>query len=353
MKLSQVQAETRTWEILVVDGDTHSTEVVRRAAPQPAHIRQAGDVAQALTALQHKPADLVLVNMQIQDNAGSTLVQTIQAQCPAARVVALTRAHNSDTCVGAWRAGAADILFAPLKLEETRGVIGAALGKSIAQQQNTARQRRLRTVCKRLNKARHEISQQVDLLCNDLVRAYQDLAAQLNQTQAITEYASAIEAQTGLEGLMRATMEWVLKKFGPINAAVFLPDSEGNYTLGAYLNLDTPAEDGFIEALSRTLSPQAAAGGLIQLETDVAIDEMFGKEGRALTGRTWLAHGCFAGRECLGVLLLFRNQSVALEAGMASVLQAISPILAEKIGHIMRLHHRLSRLHDTGEESET
>ena len=85
---------------------------------------------------------------------------------------------------------------------------------------------RLRTVCRQLNKARHEISQQVNLLCHDLVKAYQELAEQLNQTQVTGDFASSIGEEVEIETLMRRTMEWVLKKLGPVNAAVFLPDSE-------------------------------------------------------------------------------------------------------------------------------
>jgi len=85
------------------------------------------------------------------------------------------------------------------------------------------RNKRLRVVCRRLNKARHEISQQVDLLCNDLVRAYQDMAQQLNVTQLATDYADCVRGQIEVEGILRSSMEWVLAKLGPINAAVYSP----------------------------------------------------------------------------------------------------------------------------------
>src|SRR5690242_10652412 len=54
---------------------------------------------------------------------------------------------------------------------------------------------RLRLVCRRLNQARHEISQQVDLLCNDLVRAYQEMAQQLNLAQTASEFAQALSGE--------------------------------------------------------------------------------------------------------------------------------------------------------------
>jgi DNA-binding response OmpR family regulator len=352
MKLTQVQAAaTHAREILVVDADAKTAEVVRRAAPEGAAVRLAKGADQALCELKRQPADVVFVNVQIQDNGGTELLERIRKIYPHVTAVALSRGNSLDACRAALRAGAADILFSPLKVDETRIVLDASLRKSAAQSQIAARHIRLRKVCKRLNKARHEISQQVDLLCNDLVRAYQDLAAQLNQTQALAEFASALESTSGLEGLMRGTLEWVLKRLGPINAAVFLPNSEGEYSLGAYLNLDTPATDPFVEAIGATLAPQAATGGLVHLENDRDVEEIFGPAGKKLLGRTWMAHACFLRRECLGVMVVFRTQGVPLDASTGGLLQAITPVLAERIG--MTMHRgsqsRFSEMEDFGE----
>ena len=353
MKLSQVQmVASKVHEILVVDADGKSADAVRRASPSGSVVRIAKGVDQALCELQHKPADLVLVNLQVGDNAGVALLEKIRRTFPATTAVALSRSQAADACVEAWRAGASDILFAPVKVEEARQVIAGSLRKTSVQAQQNARHHRLRTVCKRLNKARHEISQQVDLLCNDLVRAYQDLAQQLNQTQAIADFASALEGHRGLEGLMRATMEWVLKKLGPVNAAVYLPDSEGDYCLGAYLNLDTAAEEGFIEAVGSTLALQAASGGVVHLENDQQISDMFGHPGAALQGRTWLAHGCFLRQECLGTLILFRSNGQPIDASLGALLQAITPVLAEKIAQTMHRHNRISQLEEREDPGE-
>lgn len=353
MKLSQVQMVAgKVHEILVVDADGKSADAIRRASPTGSVVRVAKGIDQALCELQHKPVDLVVVNLQVGDNAGVQLLERIKRAYPATTAVAMSRSQAAEACVEAWRAGASDIVFSPLKVEETRQVIEGSLRKTMVLSQQSARQRRLRTVCKRLNKARHEISQQVDLLCNDLVRAYQDLAQQLNQTQAIADFATAIEGHRGLEGLMRASMEWVLKKLGPVNAAVFLPDSEGNYSLGAYLNLDTAAEEGFIEAIGSTLALQGAAGGVVHLENDQQISDMFGNPGAALRGKTWMAHGCFLRQECLGVLTLFRSNGVPIDASLATLLQAITPVLAEKIAQTMHQHNRISQLerHEDGND---
>jgi DNA-binding response OmpR family regulator len=332
----ELNAKVQVCDILVVDTDGKSAEVIRKAAPESAAIRTATGSEQALLELRKKPADLVLVNVQIQDNGGPALLETIRKSFPAVQAVALSRSHTADACISAIRAGAGDVLFAPLKIEETRSVIASSLEKSASHMKQKARHTRLRTVCRRLNKARHEISAQVDLLCNDLVRAYQDLASQLNQTQAMGDFSASIETQPTLEDLMRSTLEWILKKLGPINAAVMLPNAENEYSLGAYLNLDTPAADPFIAAINETIAPQAASGGLLALENDSELDDMFGAACAPLHGRSWLAHRCLFRNETLGVLIFFRTHGTPFDPATSAMLQAIAPILGEQIGRLMQ-----------------
>ncbi len=190
---------------------------------------------------------------------------------------------------------------------------------------------RLRQVCKQLNKARHEIGQQVDLLCNDLVRAYQEMAQQLNVTQQTGEYCHALGEEIEVEGLLRKTMEFLLRKMGSVNAAVYLPDVERRFALGAYLNLDTEGDAALIHDIGETLVKNAeAAGKIVVIDDDRLLMEMFGVSAKRLSGRSWLAMGCFTQNECLGVVVVFRNQGEAIDAPVRAIVEAIAPVLGGK-----------------------
>ena len=47
--------------------------------------------------------------------------------------------------------------------------------------------RRLKTICRELNTARHEITEQVDILSKDLVDAYQNMADQVSEVAMTSE----------------------------------------------------------------------------------------------------------------------------------------------------------------------
>ena len=124
----------------------------------------------------------------------------------------------------------------------------------------------------------HEISQQVDLLCNDLVRAYQDMAQQLNMTQTAAEYGQTLANELDVEGVLRRTMEWVLRKLGPVNAAIYVPSNDHYFALGAYLNLDTQADAQLIDTMAKTVVEQVRGGQGLWVEEDRVLDELFGED---------------------------------------------------------------------------
>jgi hypothetical protein len=248
------------------------------------------------------------------------------------------------------------MLTAPVAVNDLNRSLAGVIERRSQHDQLTRRNRRLRSVCKQLNKARHEIRQQVDLLCNDLVRAYQEMAQQLNTTQITVDYAQMVGNEIEVEGLLRKTMEWVLAKLGPVNAAVYLSDAERNFSLGAYLNLDTDADGPMIAAVGETIVRHSeSSGNTISIEHDAMIDEMFGEEGELLKGRAWLSTGCYAPapkRDCLAVLVVFKKQGEPID-GMRTMVEAISPILGERIEQALELYHRMHpRNEDGGEEEE-
>lgn len=340
-------------EILVVDSDPRTSEVIRATGEGASlTVRAATSLDQAALEMKRRPADMVVVNLQVNDNQGLDLLRGLREQFPRTETVAFSRLQTPELCLGAWRAGATDMLLG-IDPVEIKACLDRAAQRRAGRDQFMARHERLRTVCRNLNKARHEISQQVNLLCHDLVRAYQDLAEQLNQTQTSGEFSLALGDEVEIESLMRRTMEWVLKKLGPVNAAVYLPDSEQNFTLGAYLNFDTNADSMLIDVIGQTVVPQSAEGSTaLLIEDDKTIHELFGDDGNMLAGRTWLGCGSFYHNECLAVIVVFRSRGEAIDPTWGPLLESVAPVLAEKIARSIRVYQRgLQGTDESGDEA--
>jgi DNA-binding response OmpR family regulator len=334
--------------LLVVDADSRTVDLVRAAADAAAQVRHAASIDAAQAEMLRQPAEVVLVNLQIGDHAGINLIRALRRRYASADIVALSRSRRGEACLDAFRAGASDMLLAPFGPRDIQQTLAASAGRRRESRRRLHRLARLRDVCRRLNRARHDVSRQVDLLCNDLVHAYQDMAQQLNVTQNAAEFAQSLAGELDVEGVLRRTMEWILKKLGPVNAAIYLPNGDDQFALGAYLNLDTQVDAPLIETLGKTIVPQARGSTALTLEEDRVIRELFGEDGTPLFGRQWLAIGCNTPRECLGVLVVFRSKSAAGMSGTTELcgpsrrfIEAAAPILAERIEHALGLYQRL------------
>ena len=339
---------TKAWDVLVVDADPATGELVREGGRRWIRsVRIARSVDEASLEMRTRPADLIVVNVQIDDNEGLALLRKLRKAHPHVEAIALARTKRTEICVDAFRAGASDMLVGPLTVEEVQRTLDNVRSRHADTQRLVERNHRLRHVCKRLNKARHEISQQVDLLCNDLVRAYQEMAQQLNHTQITTEFADLLSHELEVEGILRRTMEWILKKLGPINAAVYLPDADHKFALGAYLNLDTEADAKLIATIADTIvgAAERSASTLLYSD-DQQLSEHFSDPAQLL-GRTWLAGACRTKKESLAVIVLFRRQGEPLDAQLQAQIEAICPLLAEKLEEALELYNRMNPLDDS------
>ncbi len=364
------------WNVLVVDADPKLGELVRQQARQLGaatdasakspmgsstgaavvgvqinRVRVATTVEAAELEMRRSPAHILFVNVQLGDNAGLKVIRSFKRRWPRTQAIAVSRNRKNDLCLEAWRAGAVDMIQAPLHAQDIQSVLANLAVRKGEVDRLAQRNERLRVVCRRLNKARHEISQQVDLLCNDLVRAYQEMAQQLNLTQLASEFSDFVRGETEVEGILRRTMEWILRKLGPVNAAVYLPNGEEHFALGAYLNLDTQADAPLIDVLGRTIVEQARHDKIVALERDSAIVELFGAQAEALLGKSWFATGCHTRRECLAVLVVFKQQS-GKDSGQNTtqgLIEAVAPVLAERIEQALGFYNRLHPFPDEGD----
>jgi DNA-binding response OmpR family regulator len=353
MNLGQTKpANTAIRDILVVDTDSATAEALKPELG--AHfqtLRFAASPDQAVLEMQRHPADLLLVNLQIGDQRGLELVAQWRKSYPHSEVIALSRLHRADVCLAAWRAGASDLLFQPLDKVAVEHCLNNVAQRRTQKDRLNKRNERLRQTCRQLSKARKEIGAQVELLCHDLVRAYQDMAQQLHQTQLSGEYAASLGSSLDIESIMRATMQYVLKKAGPVNAAVFLPDSEKNYVLGAYLDLDTSADSVLIDIISQTIASYAARSGkAVEFVDDAALNTVFGQT--MLLGKSWMAVPAYHRGEAMAVLVAFRSQEQPFAPAVRPTLESIAAVLGAKVARLVDIHNRWHHLADEpGDES--
>lgn len=305
--------------------------------------------------------DLAMIP-QASDGSGLGLARQLKEKDPATATVLLTQTPDFTLAQEAMQMGAADIIIKPVKadadwLESTTERVAAALDRQWAERVRSTRIRKLKRLCRKLNDARLEVTEQVDVLCNDLVTAYQELAVQVQNVTQTAGYREAIGEELDLEAVLRKTLEYIVQQAGPCNAAVFLPSSADEFSLGGYVNYDCTKEsaDMLLEHLADVLAPAVANKGeeLMHVTDNHSLDELLGDDWNYLADCDLLALPVNHDGEALAVITLFRDNDQPFTEPAIDAMSSIADQMGELLGRIIRVHHRAIPEFDSGPSDET
>ena len=179
----------------------------------------------------------------------------------------------------------------------------------------------------------------------------------MNQGMIVTEFGGLIRQELDIESLLRTTLEFVLGRCGPTNAAVFLPTTSGDYSLGAYVNYDCPKEtvDVLLDHLANTIAPRLAegavkalpggrsgggAGPVMHLKDHAALIKALGEDAGWLGDSSVVGFPCTQEGECLAVFLLFRDRLTEFSPALVEQLRTIGELFAAQLARVIRIHHR-------------
>ncbi|MCC7408221.1 MAG: response regulator transcription factor, partial [Phycisphaeraceae bacterium] len=213
-------------QILVIDPDPQAGELIQGIfTTRGATVRTAGGFEQARRQTQRWEPDLVVVSDALSDVQLDQAVSASRELWRHAQTMVLCSKVSGAQAIAMMRLGVCDLLTRPLRKMEVAQRIELALRRQAGRGKVKRRIHRLQRICHKLQHAHDEVTQQVDILCTDLVTAYQELAAQMQQVVQTRDYVALVKQELDLEQLLRKTLEYILEKAGPTNAAIFLPAS--------------------------------------------------------------------------------------------------------------------------------
>ncbi len=336
--------ETRLLNVLLIGVDKTMASLVAEVAPSAGFtIHHAAGIGAAQAELTRREMDMTLIQAQLADGSGLALARELMHRRQPVPSVIVADKPSVDTAVQAIRAGAIDYLTLPMTAQELKERIEVITQRLRTQQRNNDKVRRLRRMCHKLSTSREEISQQVNVLCGDLVAAYQDLADQMHHVLESTEFNAVIRNELDLEQLVRKSMEYVLDKVGPTNAAIFLPSSADEYSLGGYVNYDCQSQPSeiLLQQMADVVAPRVSEQeGVVHLTDDAGLRGTFGEDFDLLKGDHLVAVTCRHEDESLAILTVFRDASEPFDDNVVEMLAAVSSSLGTALARIIRVHHR-------------
>ena len=324
--------------VLLVDDEPGLVDVLTTAMDgMDCDVTVARTLAQAKRLLGGAAFELLVADVGLPDGDGLTLLPVLRRHCPAASAIVITGSPTVGGAVTALRDGAVDFLPKPFDHDQIVDRVRRALDGQAAGVRAARRTDRLRRAVRKLSAARRLVSQKVDLLCNDLIGAYTDLAKQVDDVRTAEGFRKHIAAAgEDLEQLLCHTMDWLLRELGPANVGLWLASDDGVFQLGAYMKHTVAGGDDVVEAMRLAVLPQAARDGMLHCEGSDLRGKLTKPQRQALAGQDVLALTATYLGEPLAVLVFFRDAAAAFGDEDLLALKAVAPVFATALAAAVR-----------------
>ena len=326
---------------LLVGGDASLEAAVRAISLRRSvelAVTQLGDAARA--ALLERRYDVVLL---ADANGAAAFTQLVGRLAPSTKTMVLAEVVSVNAVTQAMQRGAVDFVAMPFNDTDFGNRLVAAIERSRDERRREDRVVRLKGICKRLSEARTEFSEHARALKDDLREAREGIAERMDEVAMTAEYRTILRQELDLEDLLRVGVEYLVGKTGPTNAAVFLPGSDGEWSLGAYVNCDCQRATAqpMLDRLASDLCPELARQDeLMRFEDTVDFVTSIGLTDAALTNCEMVAWPCNSNGDCLAIFMLFRNKAKGFEDGLATTIDALRGVFADQVATVLRVHHR-------------
>ncbi|MFN0012117.1 MAG: hypothetical protein ACKVS8_10800 [Phycisphaerales bacterium] len=287
------------------------------------------------------PYEAVLVDLPACTPEALRAVRQFGARRVAAVLVCPT--VSFDDAVAAMRAGAADVVNASIKPKDLGKRVRSAVAQARAAQPP-------RDPSREPAMPRHREPDADEPTPAARPRTGKGAApVQVPLSALCEQFQTVIRAELDVETLLRQVLEFILAHFGPTNAAVFLPGTTGDYSLGAYVNYTCPKDtvEVLLDHLANIAAPRLEhTTGVLYLRTPQQLTDRLGDSADWLLDHGLVGFTCRSPRtaddpaECLAVFTLFRDRSTPFDPRQFSLLQELSEVFGRQLARVIRIHHR-------------
>ncbi len=341
MQVAEVDSKTKSIDpvILVVDDEADMIDLFRDVVAPAIKCKMyvARDMAEARRMLTKHQIELLIADVHLPDGTGIELLEELKLTSPHAAAIFMSQKPQVDHTIFALRHGVMDYLPKPFTADQIHGHVRDALQKQAINARNEKRLTRLKSAVRELNKARHTVSQKVDILCNDLIQAYGEVAAQLLDVRLGDSFRKTISSSKDLEQMLCHAMDWLLKEAGYSNIAIWLAGDESVFELGAYMKYTVVGDKKVIETLHSSLVQPTVREGFMHLSDQEFNQLLQPAERKVLPAQTVMSASCTYLGESLAVVMLFRDGKCPYRDEDEVMLKTIASVFATQLATIVKV----------------
>lgn len=217
-------------QILIVENDPDIADLIGRQSLQPLgyQVTVVGDAASALKRAVQTPPDLILANINLPGLSGKDLLAAVSSQNIKSPVIVIAEKGQEPDAIQAFRLGATDVMFYPLRDAEVVSIVERALSQT-----QEARERQ-------------KLDRQLKATNNELQKRLKDLTTILGTAKAvvsITDQRVLFDRilESALQ-LSEADLCWLMLRDD--KTATYLLRAERNLPESWAKKINQPVDDG-------------------------------------------------------------------------------------------------------------
>ena len=286
--------------------------------------------------------DFVVIDFALVASRTQRMVQLARKSFPTAGVIVVGELPSACTLISLFREGLSDwIEPAEWAGASMPSRICTALEHSMVVRVRAERTAVLENACRRLTSERKILQEKLGGACANLADA-EEVARDREGIAAMkAECRTLLAQESEVESIVELSMQYLIARVGPTNAAVFLMD-QGQYRIAGYVRDDLArrAAGGLVDHLASLWCPRIAAfDEIIRFGPCDPPSARLAEFAGVLPGRAVLAFACPNLDPINGcaVVVLFRDGQRPFSPELTKVVHAVGPAFASGLARVRRV----------------
>jgi len=331
-------------KILLIGEANEQTTAIRASIEVTGHtVVHAGTIKAAEIALEQCAFALIVVDCDTSESVVESVSEFTSLLSPATPTLGYTTSRSQTLVMDVMRSGAVDVLCLPRDLSVVKERVESIVSKNKETILEAKQNKEVRRLYEEAHVAHGEAVEEIENLSHTLANGQCDQEQQLRLVAMAAEFRTLVSQELEVESMLRTSLEYLLHRLGPTNAAVYIREGDVGWGVGAYINYDRQGENftEFLQTLGEQSCSLISQEKSLRLFTDgPSFTNWIDSDELDFEGNEVISLGCFDGDRCMAVIVFFRSDSKRFNSESIKIIESLSPTFGSQLGNILKIHRR-------------
>jgi len=333
-----------TEQILLIGEASKNTQSIRAMLEIAGHkVLHAGTVKAAEIALEQTGFVMIIVDCDVNDSVVGSIAEFTSLLSPKTPTVGFTTSRSQTLVMDVMRSGAVDMFCLPRDLSVVQGRVEKIITNTQKNKLHEDRNMETRQLYEEAHQAHGAAVEEIESLSHTIANGQCQQEQQMRLVAMAAEFRTLVGQELEVESMLRTSLEYLLHRLGPMNAAVYIREGDVGWGVGAYINYDRQGENfsEFLHTLGEHACSSVSQERGLRLFTDgSSFTNWINSEDLDFSGNEVVAVGCFDGSQCMAVIVFFRSDSKRFGDESVKIIETLSPIFGTQLGSILKINRR-------------